>query len=95
MLCLACRSTATSKPLPEAAQLDGDMHSNSSFNEERSQATSVEHASEIEIQEMQQLLDTAEERMSQAEQRAMKAEESAQVDPWFLCFCNHRHPTEL
>lgn len=68
--------------MPDPSQLDGDMHSNSSFNEDQSQTASVEHPSDIESQEMQQLLDTAEERMSQAEQRALKAEESAQVIWW-------------
>ena len=74
--------------MPEPVQMENDMQSNNSFNEDQSQTASVENASEIESTEMQQLLDTAEERMTQAEQRALKAEESAQVASLACCSCN-------
>ena len=55
------------------------MQSNNSFNESHSQAASGEQASELDMQEVQQVLDSADERTLQAEQRALKAEEAAQV----------------
>ena len=67
--------------MPDHSQLstDSDLQSNNSFNEDQSQAASVEQASELDMQEVQHVLDSADERTSQAEQRALKAEEAAQV----------------
>ena len=59
--------------------MDSDLQSNNSFNEDQSQAASMEQASELDMQEVQHVLDSADERTSQAEQRAFKAEEATQV----------------
>lgn len=75
---LAAKQATTSAP--EAAQQDGDMHSSSSFNEsnvEQSQGSRDQTApSEKAVEE---LLEVADERVSQAEQRALKAEEATQA----------------
>lgn len=65
--------------VPDHGPLDIDLQSNNSFNEDQSQAASGEQASELDMQEVQQVLDSADERTLQAEQRALKAEEAAQV----------------
>lgn len=67
--------------VPDHSQLstDSDLQSLSSFNEDQSQAASGEQASELDMQEVQHVLDSADERTSQAEQRALKAEEATQV----------------
>ena len=67
--------------MPDHSQLstDSDLQSNNSFNEDQSQAASIEQASELDMQEVQHVLDSADERTSQAEQRALKAEEAVQV----------------
>ena len=59
--------------------MDSDLQSNNSFNEDQSQGASAEQSSELDMQEVQHVLDSADERTSQAEQRALKAEEAAQV----------------
>lgn len=77
-----CRSATPAKASPPVADhspLDSDMQSNSSTNEDQSQAASVEQPSELDMQEVQQVLDSADERTLQAEQRALKAEEATQV----------------
>ena len=67
--------------MPDHSQLstDSDLQSLNSFNEDHSQAASGEQASELDMQEVQHVLDSADERTSQAEQRALKAEEATQV----------------
>lgn len=82
---LPCRSqvpTKGSTAVPDHSPLDSDLQSNNS--EDQSQAASVEQPSELDMQEVQQVLDSADERTLQAEQRALKAEEAAQV-------CCHVH----
>lgn len=86
MVCLlTCRSPAAAKSspavqaVPDHGPLDIDLQSSSSFTENHSQAASGEQASELDMQEVQQVLDSADERTLQAEQRALKAEEAAQV----------------
>ena len=84
-----CRQLPTARSsaaLPEPAQADSEMLSSSSFNEgegsvelsNQSQAASVDQAAPSE-KAVEELLEVADERVCQAEQRAIKAEEASQA----------------
>lgn len=86
---IECRQLMTgrsSAALPEPAQADIDRLSSSSFNEgegsvelsNQSQAASVDQGAPSE-KAVEELLEVADERVSQAEQRAIKAEEASQA----------------
>ncbi len=78
--------TKSSAALPEPVQQEGDMLSSSSFNEgsvelsNQSQGASPEQSQGAPSEKaVEELLEVADERVSQAEQRAIKAEEATQA----------------
>ncbi len=86
MECRQLPTARSSAALPEPAQADSEMLSSSSFNEgegsvelsNQSQAASVDQAAPSE-KAVEELLEVADERVCQAEQRAIKAEEAGQA----------------